>query len=84
MAGDERWAKPMSNGRKRRHTELRLDEMSRATDVLKDDDLEDGDRLDIECPQCRDRLILSRNEGEGGTSVVLHCTSCGYVYLKRS
>ncbi len=74
----------MSNGRKRRHTELRLDEMSRATDGLKDEDLADGDELDIECPQCQTRLTVSRNEGEGGTSMVLHCASCGYVYLKRS
>lgn len=69
----------MSNGRKRRPTELRLDEMAKVSDRVGEDD-----EAVIDCPQCQEPLVAQRSEVEGGTTTVLHCPSCGYVYLKRS
>ena len=68
----------MSNGRKRQPTQLRLDKMAKVTDLLGED--EDPD---VDCPQCQAKLVAQRDEVEGGTTTVLHCPSCGYVYLKR-
>lgn len=69
----------MSNGRKRRKTELRLDQMAKASDKLSE-----GEEQTVDCPQCQEPLVASQSELEGGTTTVWHCPSCGYVYLKRS
>ena len=69
----------MSNGRKRRPTELRLDKMAKVSDRVGQDE-----EAEIDCPQCHEILVASKSEVEGGTTTVLHCPTCGYVYLKRS
>lgn len=68
-----------SGKRVRRPTELRLDEMAKASDRI----IEDGE-APTPCPKCDGCLLGSSLEVEGGSCRVLRCETCGYVYMKRS
>lgn len=69
----------MKSRRPRRPTEIRLEKMDLASEAVGD-----GAEPEVRCPKCQALLVASRDEVEGGTTTVLRCEACGYVYLKRS
>ena len=70
----------MSEKRRRRVTEQRLDRMARVADGLDEEEETAGS-----CPKCQGKMVGRKVEIEPqGTVKTLRCIQCGYVFMQRS